>query len=81
MRVIYRKTSHSDPIYVTLLRHLIRFLTCQQFLKQAMIFLLQFQAVILVRTTKFPLLAMHGVLQASVKLMKWKYMTSLCPYG
>ena len=61
---IYRKASHRDPIYVTLLRHLIRFLlTCHQFLKYSMIFPLQW----LVRTAKYPLLIMHGVLHASVK--------------
>ena len=32
------------------------------------------------RTAKFPLLAMHGVLQKFVKFMKWKYMASLCAY-
>ena len=37
---IYKKTSHSDPIYVTLLRHFIRFLTCHQFLTYATIFIL-----------------------------------------
>ena len=32
------------------------------------------------RTAKFPLLAMHGVLQKSVKFIKWKYIASLCAY-
>ena len=50
---MYRTT-----IYVTLLRHLIRFLSCHQFLKYARIFLLQYLA----RTAKFHPLAMHGAL-------------------
>ena len=32
------------------------------------------------RTVKIPRLAMHGVLQKSVKFIKWKYMASLCAY-
>ena len=32
------------------------------------------------RTAKFPLLTIHGVLLKSVKFMKWKYMASLCAY-
>ena len=73
LREIYRKTSHSDPIYVTLLLHLIRFLMWHQFVKYATIFLHQY----LVMTSILPLLAMHGVLQVFVKFMKWKYKTSL----
>ena len=53
---MYRISSHSDQIYVTLLRHLIRFLTCHQFLTYATIFLLQQ----LVSMAKFPLLAIAG---------------------
>ena len=65
---ICRTRSHSDPIYVTLLRYLIRFLACHQFLKFAMIFLIQF----FWRTAKFLLFAMYGVLQASVKYIEGK---------
>ena len=36
---------------------------------------------LLMRTAKFPLLAMHGVLQEPVKFMKRKYMASLYAYG
>ena len=53
------------------------YLTFHQFLKYAMIFLLQQ----LVRMAQLTLLAMHSILQTSVKVMKWKYMASLCPYG
>ena len=53
------------------------YLTFRQFLKYAMIFLLQQ----LVRTAQFTPLAMQCILHTSVKVMKWKYMASLCPYG
>ena len=32
------------------------------------------------RKAKLPLLTIHGVLQKSVKFMKWKYMASICAY-
>ena len=70
---IYEKISHSDPIHVTRLSHLIRFSQVPQY--SMISFFNNWWG------RQNLLLALHGILPKPVKFIKWKYMTNLCPYG